>query len=198
MPIPTAKVKKIISVGDRFCKLVVIASIEEHNAYLQNRASKYVGKIYFCKCDCGKEKFVKSVDLNRGHVKSCGCYKYEYLRKRLAYGEASINEYFAKYEKLALKKELDFKLTRQEFEDIIKKDCAYCGEPAKDRGVKNRTYFGNLVANGVDRIDSNLGYVLGNCNPCCKHCNIAKNDYSLDEFKKWAIKLATNLIKESV
>lgn len=40
--------------------------------------------------------------------------------------------------------------------------------------------------NGIDRIDSNDGYVQGNVVPCCKYCNMAKMDRTQDEFLKWA------------
>lgn len=37
--------------------------------------------------------------------------------------------------------------------------------------------------------------VLANVVSCCKHCNIAKNNRTLSEFKEWASRLS-NFLKE--
>jgi len=42
-----------------------------------------------------------------------------------------------------------------------------------------------ISVNGLDRVDSLKSYTLDNVVPCCTQCNLAKLDYSLDEFKKW-------------
>jgi hypothetical protein len=54
---------------------------------------------------------------------------------------------------------------------LITSPCAYCGE------IPNEL-------NGLDRIDNNKGYTIDNVVPCCKNCNWAKNDLSINEFKK--------------
>ena len=48
-------------------------------------------------------------------------------------------------------------------------NCCYCGEPA----------LTNL--HGIDRIQSDLGYISGNCVTCCWQCNRAKNDTPYNE-----------------
>jgi hypothetical protein len=48
--------------GQRFGKLVPIKLLEEKNE-----------RIYLCQCDCGNLYKVKSKNLLRGHVNSCGC-----------------------------------------------------------------------------------------------------------------------------
>jgi hypothetical protein len=55
--------------GKRFGRLTVISKSEEHNKYGQ--------VIWLCKCDCGNEIIATTGDLNRGHVKSCGCLQKE-------------------------------------------------------------------------------------------------------------------------
>jgi hypothetical protein len=35
---------------------------------------------------------------------------------------------------------------------------------------------------GIDRMNSDLGYIEGNMVPCCGICNITKMDYSAEEF----------------
>lgn len=36
--------------------------------------------------------------------------------------------------------------------------------------------------NGIDRIDSALGYIEGNVQPCCKEANLAKLNMSEEDF----------------
>lgn len=57
--------------------------------------------------------------------------------------------------------------TLEEFLEFISKPCTYCGiEPA----------------NGIDRIDSTIGYTKSNSVPCCKYCNSMKYTYSTEFF----------------
>ena len=40
----------------------------------------------------------------------------------------------------------------------------------------------NITYSGIDRIDSKEGYNINNCVPCCKICNMMKNNLSIDMF----------------
>lgn len=81
----------------------------------------------------------------------------------------------------------EFNLTKEQFEDIITKNCYYCGkepQPATEEQLRKR---GNIKQptfyyNGIDRLDSSKGYVLDNCVPCCTTCNYMKRTLSVDEF----------------
>lgn len=42
-----------------------------------------------------------------------------------------------------------------------------------------------LKINGIDRVDSNIGYTKDNSVPCCKYCNFAKHTMSEDDFYVW-------------
>ena len=59
--------------GQRFGRLVAIEPTDE-------RRNRII--IYCCHCDCGKQCFVRSVDLRNGHTKSCGCLSRELTKKR--------------------------------------------------------------------------------------------------------------------
>jgi hypothetical protein len=86
---------------------------------------------------------------------------------------------FKSYKNGAIKRKLDFLLTREEFESFIYKKCFYCGtEPALRTVAKNCT----IVCNGIDREDNCKGYYKGNCLSCCKICNVMKSSMSRDEF----------------
>ena len=47
----------------------------------------------------------------------------------------------------------------------------------------------SIRVNGIDRIDSNIGYTKENSVSCCKFCNTAKSTMSRDEFLKWIKKV---------
>ena len=45
------------------------------------------------------------------------------------------------------------------------------------------------VGCGIDRIDSNIGYIIDNVRPCCTTCNQAKNAMSDSKFMEWILKV---------
>jgi 5-methylcytosine-specific restriction endonuclease McrA len=72
-------------------------------------------------------------------------------------------------------------------------NCHYCGSDPlkwnvyvkKDGTTRNKQYYSIkkdtierawIFANGIDRENNNLGYVIENCVPCCRHCNEMKMD----------------------
>jgi len=81
---------------------------------------------------------------------------------------------------------LDFDLSADAFADLTALPCAYCGIDPPERAYGNVSaeappWFGN----GIDRMDSSRGYVMGNVVACCFDCNRAKGAMSLDAFRSW-------------
>ena len=62
--------------------------------------------------------------------------------------------------------------------------CHYCGIPSGWPDTRN----------GIDRIDSSKDYSSDNCVSCCKICNRAKNDMSVNEFMTWIRRTASKNI----
>lgn len=77
-----------------------------------------------------------------------------------------------------------FDLSEDFYLNEIKKNCHYCGGSPVIFGV------------GLDRIDSNVGYVAGNVVSCCKNCNTMKGDFLTYEEMKAAI-LAVMCVRAS-
>jgi hypothetical protein len=71
-----------------------------------------------------------------------------------------------------------FALSFEEFSKLINDSCYYCG---------------NFNCRGIDRLDNSIGYILENCVPCCEHCNIMKNKYSIEEFIEQIKKILEHL-----
>jgi hypothetical protein len=91
-------------------------------------------------------------------------------------------------------------LTPDEFMAIATKNCHYCGEPPRvinyikrNVNVPTRT----IMWCGVDRVDSSIGYTGGNCVPCCKRCNVAKNTMTQSEFLAHVSKIYEHSVKHS-
>lgn len=64
--------------GQRFERLWVVKRAPDHVTPSGSRSV-----VWLCKCDCGKETFVRANELRNGSVLSCGCYRKE---KNLTHG----------------------------------------------------------------------------------------------------------------
>jgi len=154
---------------------------------------------YHTKChNCGNVS-IKSTSSLRSQ-KSCGCLLNEYREQHLSKniiktnqlppGEAQLNRLFSDYKNRAKYKGFKFEITKIEFSNLIKQNCFYCGiEPHlsmnERKEFKNRNVLGNLIYNGVDRIDSTKGYIKDNLVPCCEICNKAKSNLDIEIFLNW-------------
>lgn len=76
---------------------------------------------------------------------------------------------YANYRYKCIKRNRDFTLTLKEFTEIIMRRCFYCDD------APNNISQGVLY-NGIDRIDSSLGYIKNNIVTCCNTCNRIKSD----------------------
>ena len=145
--------------------------------------------LWKCICDCGTIKYIGGPTLRRGESKSCGCLRVDYGKTATAlpFGEAVFNTLYDDIRRRAKKKGHEFDLTKDQFKEIIGSDCVYCGESPKERRTPNSN--GYCLANGVDRVDSSVGYVFSNSVPCCGKCNIMKMGHAVDEWLSHMIKI---------
>ncbi len=149
---------------------------------------------WLCKCDCGATGNRLGNDLRSGHSKSCGCGRAEL--NRMPNGGAALNERYSAYRRQAESKGRSFALTKDEFREITSEPCHYCGTPPSNTAtgsVSKAGFCSEYQYNGIDRIENDAGYIPGNVVPCCKRCNVAKNNMSFDEFISWGRQLAARL-----
>lgn len=114
--------------------------------------------------------------------------------RRLSPVEWAVNLLLYRYKDNARRFDRAFTLNRAEFSTLITSPCFYCGTPPRNtvsNGNKNDSrYFKDITYNGIDRLDNNIGYIPGNCVPCCKDCNIAKGKKHWIDFMVWIERLA--------
>lgn len=146
-----------------------------------------------CVCACGKEITVSSQKLRRGHVRSCGCHRRDNMRLtqeqqavRLIASrtdtEIAVRRLMTEYRGGAKKRGLAFSLTEAAVTALVLTPCHYCGvEPFAGYTPRARQRR-KVLLNGIDRLDSKLGYMEGNVVSCCKHCNKAKLDRSAEAY----------------
>jgi hypothetical protein len=131
------------------------------------------------RCECGREKDIRAAKVSRGEIVSCGCLGIEVRRaiitKYADKWQMLRNSVFAGYKAHAADRGFAFQLSESEFRNLIEQPCAYCG---RDNVNRHRGF----PHNGVDRIDSAVGYTTENCVACCKTCNIMKQKLSVEDF----------------
>lgn len=156
---------------------------------------------YLCLCDCGVEKIIRASNFTHGTTVSCGCYQREeknkWLRSKTPHLIAPKGIWKSHYADGC---------SFEKFLELSQQNCFYCGSPPYNKynpyvyrmkkGTISKEWFDKCwyVYNGLDRIDSNKPHSEDNIVTCCILCNQAKNDLSIEEFKKWIVKLYDNFI----
>lgn len=96
------------------------------------------------------------------------------------------------------KKHKEFDLSLEEYSFLIHQPCFYCGDLPTEDNVWNKS--GKRITqteevyscNGIDRVDSDKGYFIENCVPCCTICNRMKLDLSTNLFLLQIEKIISN------
>jgi hypothetical protein len=169
--------------GQRFGRLVVI----------ERAGRRGTAAAWLCQCDCGSRKIITSNSLRGGYAKSCGCSRATGPGSRPNYrttvlpGSAARKAVLKNYRLSAKHRGIVWALSEVDFDELTSADCAYCGCPPGT--VRRVSRNGSFTYNGIDRIDNQNGYVVGNVVPCCPTCNHAKKDMPQAEFMVWITRL---------
>jgi hypothetical protein len=160
------------------------------------------GVKWVCRCVCGNERSVPGLSLRNGRSKSCGCG----VVKIKSSGETPYKRVFQVTKTGAEGRGLDFSLSYKDFKEIVHRNCYLCGCEPKDKHYSyNRLRYSRgehedeyAIFNGIDRVDSSLGYSIENCKACCFVCNRMKTDFSLDFFLGKIVEINQNMEKSNV
>lgn len=187
--------------------------LEQSGWYTRENGSRIA--TWKCQCICGNIVTTPTSDrLASGRAQSCGCLQKE--KQKTAWRrnpqEMAWDYHHKKYIQMAKERGYIWDLTKEQFKELAKQSCFYCGAEPKPYVAARTAYLNTIIkqggtpdldfadkkvilANGVDRIDNTKGYILTNCNSSCFSCNMSKSDKTLQEFEEWAIRLADAIQK---
>jgi hypothetical protein len=184
----------VINVGDKIGEFIVIRD-------------EYIGKnrTWICLCKCGGEKrFWKPSMIGRQKTCGCGMDDAGFTAKQRRSMTSRMNGYKAG----AKKRKLEWGLSYFEFARVASGKCFYCnaepkiwdcvsGAPSvrKDCPNINPEEY-KIKFNGVDRLNSDIGYVSDNVVSCCVKCNRAKSDLTIEEFRNLIERIYTWLFQK--
>lgn len=188
--------------GFRVSHLVLTRCVER-SAGESNNYGKWLAH-----CDCGNDKIVNGSYLySVSTVKSCGCKISESralgASTQRGYEKTTINWEYGIYERAARIRN-HIPLSRAQWEEIVFLPCQYCGSmdirayPVRRKTNKLINMTEEQLArykvpmNSIDRVDSNEGYVSGNCVPCCSMCNVMKMAFTEKAFLEKVVKIYTH------
>ena len=158
-----------------------------------------------CSCLCGKTVEVSGSSLRRkrNSTKSCGCIQREFAstmhttvdNTKWTAEERAFRAIAHKYSNMAQSRNIKFHLTREDMASLWGANCYYCdSEPLNRlRIVKTKV---DVLYQGIDRVDSCKPYIIDNCVPCCKSCNVSKLDKTQENFYSHIEKIYFNLKKK--
>ena len=150
-----------------------------------------------CLCSCGNEIITRYFDVYTSRTKSCGCFKQSDEYRRLArenslklVEEGKISKIdedteFKFYLKSIRSRDKTALLTINDIRNQWQKQhgrCAYTDIPLI-LATHSDYNFPRFMQASVDRINSDLGYEVGNIQFVSITCNYAKNAMSHDEMK---------------
>jgi len=173
--------KPTVKEGDIFYRLTVIRLSHKDKRWRRH---------YLCSCICGVTKTVQGTLLTSNNTRSCGCLSREVKRStRLANDGWAINQLILRAKRHAKDRSLIWSLSKEFVDLIVRLPCEYCGVKSSNV-LRDKKHLDGFPYNGLDRVDNSHGYVETNVVPCCKMCNIAKQDHTVEEFKEWITRLS--------
>lgn len=123
------------------------------------------------------------------------CYKCRGILMRKSSEEITWKNHYGMVKGRQHSKEKGFDLTLEQFIELSKQDCFYCGsKPTPTKG--HRKWSTYINTNGLDRVDSSMGYFYSNVVPCCIYCNMAKRERTQEEFYNWIKNLIEYQLKK--
>lgn len=184
--------------GLRFGLLTAV-SIHHIDQRVWKCGKKAIDTWWICKCDCGNEKNVSGWRLTKeDRVFHCGCLTAEFRRSfkwrsHLFKEGTPFRIVFKEYKRGAKDRGLVWELSEEQFKSITSQPCHYTGSlPSRTKTAASGEVF---TYNGIDRLDSSIGYILENCVPCCTEINMMKQALPKEKFIELCSKVAERFSK---
>jgi hypothetical protein len=154
---------------------------------------------YTCRCVCGTVRVVRRQTLVTGESQSCGCWAIEIGRSRGQNQARTTNlrALFSMTYRRAARHRHTWCISFKGFRSLIFQPCHYCGVVGTNlKKAERKDGLGSFYYNGLDRVNYTKGYFATNVVPCCKVCNRAKSDMTLQDFQAWLEQLITYSTKK--
>lgn len=117
----------------------------------------------------------------KNNIKPTDLYTDEMKVKHKLREDSGVNRIYSIYLNNALRSNIKFELSKEDFKKLTSSNCHYCGTiPSKE--TSNKSKFTKIKYNGIDKKYPKEGYILENCVPCCWECNRIKSDIPYDKF----------------
>lgn len=91
---------------------------------------------------------------------------------------ATLSKRYADYRRNAATRGFIFEVSKDRFAEITSQPCEYCGQTE-----------GTI---GIDRVNSDIGYLEGNMVPCCSFCNRMKTNFGAEAFLAQVARIASH------
>lgn len=172
---------KSLQIGEKYGRLTV-AEYSHTDAHPR--------RYFRCVCDCGGEVVTHTNSLRTGNTKSCGCLAKEARSKTLLPNDKGvINHIILQYKRHAKDRGIEFNLSYEMVELLVRGACHYCGVVGGNL-KKTKNLKEGFKHNGIDRVDSSMHYEAGNVVSCCGVCNVAKGALSMSDFVAMAHRIS--------
>lgn len=168
--------------GRVFGKLTVIQRLPNHANCTR----------WLCECVCGESVAVLGSNLKSGGSKSCGCMRYKRGSESQRWkgrGELT-GRHWSIIQTNASRRGHSIEITIDEVWALYERQQGKCALTGWDITLSAPT-ISDITAS-LDRIDSSLGYIVGNVQWVHKHVNLSKNIHSQDYFVAMCIAIADN------
>lgn len=161
-------------------------------------AKEMVGKsvkgavLWKCLCDCGKEHTTKLAELIRKEpraTKSCG---HGRKGQRKPIEAVGLNSIYCAAKANAKYRQIEFNLTKGQFKPLALGNCHYCNKTPSNIFKINNVDNNVFLYSGIDRVDSDKGYITGNVISCCGRCNSMKMEEHYIKFLKQIYRIYHN------
>lgn len=171
--------------GMKFGRLTVL---HLHHSQPEGKAKQLV-RYWLCVCNCGGSIVIRGSHLcndKRAVVtRSCGCERIKYQhgeawKARSIKSGTAFRLCLSQYKSNAKNRRLAWNLTDDQFKVLTSSPCHYTGKvPSTEKVARSGEVY---IYNGIDRVDSSIGYTLQNCVPCCEEVNRMKMNLSKEKF----------------
>lgn len=136
-------------------------------------------------CQCGREKIIRASHVVLGYTKACGVCnsgggQYKKSPNYIG-GEFISSTLWSHWKRGAMTRKIEFDVTIPQLEELVRQQkwkCVYTGETLTFPQF-HRDWTNNA---SLDRRDSSVGYIIGNCQFVTKKINTAKHVLGHDDF----------------